>query len=163
MLENIQDKITMKKTLIITTVLLNAIPAFSSDSLDITGFRIIKDDSEAMVLHFQDQSEFIISKKRFHHQAGAIAFCKQKGSRIDTGFNSLLIGMSGATNFNKFLNDSISFRINKQTGIWQWKGSGDKVTILLDGRGMDAEDVSIDDLNEVTEVKLPAICLKSLK
>jgi hypothetical protein len=144
-------------------ILVASVSAFAGNALEMTGFRVIKNTSSAKILTFQDKEEFIISKARFSSAGEARKFCKREKSKLDSELNSLLIAMSGAAEVDKFMNDSISFSFNKRTGIWQWTGVNDNIVIMIDGQGTRTHEVEVEELNRLTKVALPAICVRPLK
>jgi hypothetical protein len=151
------------KSLLSAIILLSASSAFAASGLEITGFRQIKNISAAKIYHFQDKEEFIISKNRFDNVDAARSFCKSMKSKLDTELSTLVIAMSGAAEADKFLNQSITFKIKKNSGVWQWIGTNDNVVLLIDGQGMRDQELSVDELSKITKVSLPAICVRSLK
>lgn len=113
--------------------------------------------------HFKGVS-LIISKNRFTEQKSAEAFCASMGSSLDTKFKALLIAMSGAAKVDKFLNETISFNYkngNKTaSGIWEWSGKNNTISIMMDGQGAGIETAPVEELRQVmTDLSLPAICL----
>lgn len=151
-----------KKLIGLMTLCLLSTTAFANDDIAITGFTITKNNPVAMELKFRDQLKLTISKKRFNNQKSAEAFCLSQKSKLDQDFSVLLIAMSGAANFNSFLNSAITFKVTKgsetRSGIWSWTGKDNKIKVMLDGGGTQTDDLSPEELATILKVELPAIC-----
>jgi hypothetical protein len=134
----------------------------ASEQPGASGFQMLRDGLHATTWSFRDELTLIISKGRFKTEKKAKEFCKSYRSVLDTDFNSLLIAMSGASNESKFLSDTISFRVNGRTGIWQWLGKDRQILILLDGEGMREKTIGEDEIEQISRDGVPAICTSKL-
>jgi hypothetical protein len=151
------------KAFLFSLIALGSFSVFGQTALDLTGFKVISNTATVKVYNFRDEMEFKISKARFSTHESAVEFCEKQKSKLDVDYNSLLIAMSGAPNFDEFLKESIAFKVKDASGIWQWSKEKDNVTYMIDGHGVSADDISMKDMSNLKiEISLPAICVKKL-
>ncbi len=161
--EGINPMFIRSRFVLVLVLLLSVSGARAADSdsvaLEMTGFRMEQDGLHATTWSFRDQLKLIISKKRFMTEKAAQEFCKSYRSTLDTEFSALLIAMSGASSQSKVLHESISWKIQDRSGIWQWVGKDRQILVLTDGEGMREEVISEKQLTKLAPEGVPAICV----
>lgn len=137
------------------------------DDIEQYGFHFIEDSSEKLHLQSRDHSNLIISKERFKDSKSALQFCKQQNLPLGNIAIPLLLAMSGVTENHVFIKDAVVFDFSAtsnseyKSGIWSWANrSGNFVSLIFDGKGMDDVYASVSELNRVfrTHISLPAVC-----
>ena len=139
------------------------------DSLTMTGFKIEKESSKSLILHYDDKKEVIISSEKFSHHEQAQKFCNDQGSKLDATDMALVLAMSGAASVSPVIESSLRFTVvnpnDKQrsvSGIMYWSGKADEVVVMLNGQGSGTETVPVSAFDKRIAPKVSAICTKDI-
>lgn len=140
--------------------------ALAQTALDLAGFEVKSNNLKLMKLNYGDESEYIISKEKFKDAESAKKFCSTQGSTLSSVDGLFLLAMSGAMNSDRFLEKAFAFKISNKgevaTGLWTWDASGDVLSVI-DGDGGAVVRAPINEIGKMFKVRIPALCVKSLK
>ena len=98
-----------------------------------SGFTKVYEDFQSVQYLHEGETKYTISRERFTTRERAQSFCWSHGGNLDDGYGALLFVLSGAANFDHFLNEVVSFEINDSLkGIWSWSSTEDHIQVIYD-------------------------------